>query len=89
MVPLQERDPLLRDLRQGGNQCGAGLSNDRQKRLGPGTIQTMKVLCFGIIPMHRFECLIFYFQETEDAFPDIPDIVRPSQQERPKDSCAC
>merc|ERR1712179_539121 len=27
-------------------------------------------------------------QETEDAFPDIPDIVRPSQQERPKDSCA-
>jgi Ras-related protein Rab-7A len=28
-------------------------------------------------------------QETEDAFPDIPDIVRPNQQERPKDSCAC
>ena len=32
---------------------------------------------------------ILRFQETEDAFPDIPDIVRPSQQERPKDSCAC
>jgi len=29
-------------------------------------------------------------QETEDAFPDIPDIVRPNQQEqRKQENCAC
>ena len=30
-------------------------------------------------------------QETEDAFPDIPDLIRPNQGDnnRNKDSCAC
>lgn len=30
------------------------------------------------------------FQETEDAFPDIPDLIRPSQTEqRNRESCGC